>query len=82
MCWPHMYLWFFMPAGQPRLQGKTIELMVCSSDRTLGLLNLAVGADSNGFLGTHTHTQGSVQWLNRRKWARSLAIKGWQRVRG
>ena len=29
--------------------------MVCSSDRTLGLLNLPVGADSNGFLGTHTH---------------------------
>ena len=27
---------------QPRLQGRTIELMVCSSDRTLGLLNLAV----------------------------------------
>ena len=30
--------------------------MVCSSGRTLGLLNLAVGADLNGFLGTHTHT--------------------------
>ena len=45
MRWQHMYLWCFMPAGQPRLQGRTVELMVCmvcSSDRTLGLLNLAV----------------------------------------
>ena len=42
MHWRHMYLWCFMPAGQPRLQGRTFELMVCSSDRTLGLLNLAV----------------------------------------
>ena len=56
MCWRHLYIWSLVPAGQPRLLGRTIELMVCSSGRTLGLLNLAVGADSNGFLGTHTHT--------------------------
>ena len=52
MRWRHLYLWRQVPARQPRLQGRTNELMVCSSDRTLGLLNLAVGADSNGFLGT------------------------------
>ena len=56
MCWRHLYFWRRVPAGQPRLQGRTIELMVCSSDKILGLLNLAVGAYSNGFLGTHTHT--------------------------
>ena len=56
-----------MPAGQPRLQGRTIELMVCSSGRTLGLLNLAVGADLNGFLGTHTHTHRIPGSLNRAK---------------
>ena len=56
MCWRHVYLWCSVPAGQPLLQRRTVELMVCSSDKTLGLLNLAVGADSNGFLGTHTHT--------------------------
>ena len=57
----HVYLWCSMPAGQPLLQGKTVELMVCSSDRTLGLLNLAVGADSNGFLGTHTHARAHTR---------------------
>ena len=56
MRWRHVYLWCSAPAGQPILQGRTVEFMVCSSDRTLGLLNLAVGADSNGFLGTHTYT--------------------------
>ena len=51
------------------LQGRAIQLMVCSSDRTLGLLNLAVGADSNGFLGTHI-------WL----WASYLFWMGKQRM--
>ena len=69
MCWRHLYLWRRVPAGQPCLQGRTVELMVCSSDGTLGLLNFAVGADSNGFLGahththTHTHTVSAVSWF-------------------
>ena len=53
MRWRHLNFWRRVPAGQPRLQGTTIKLMVCSSDRTLGLLNLAVGAYLNGFFGTH-----------------------------
>ena len=56
MHWRHLSIWSNEPVRAAPPAGLDNELMVCSSDRTLGLLNLAVGADSNGFLGTHTHT--------------------------